>query len=330
MAAKEAHLGPPVEVFRSHSSIEAEVVRGLLDAHGISAAIGSGLSPSVFPMKFGQTQFRVSVPTTSAPAARDLIAGHLDEAAAAEVRRLSETLGPLEERIGFRFRDLGLLEHALTHRSRAHEDASGGVIDNESMEFLGDAVLGFVIADLLFTRFPTHSEGYKSKVKAGVVSAISLARLAENIDLGRFMLLGRGEEKTGGRQKHAILADGFEALIAAIYLDGGIDAAREFIVSHFGPVIAGAGDQAADASFTDDWKSALQEWLQGHGYGLPAYRLAAVDGPDHRRRFDVEVLVAHEVAGRAVGRSKKDAEQQAAREALAKLKAEKLPSNQSR
>ncbi len=320
MTTAKKSIASPVEVFRSHSSIEAEVVRALLDAHQIRAAVASALSPSVFPMGFGQTQFRVSVSGQSAAAARDLIAGHLDEAAATEVRRLSETLGPLEARIGYHFRDLGLLEHALTHRSRAHEDASGGVIDNESLEFLGDAVLGFVVADMLFTRFPTHSEGYKSKVKAGIVSAVSLTRLAEDIDLGRYVLLGRGEEKTGGRQKHAILADGFEALIAAIYLDGGIEAARAFIVSRFGPLIAAAGDQAADAAFTEDWKSALQEWLQANGRGLPSYRLAAADGPDHRKRFEIEVIVGGDVAGRAAGRSKKEAEQQAARQALASLK----------
>lgn len=312
----------PVEVFRSYSSIEAEVVRGLLAAHGIESAVASGLAPSVFPIRFGQAEFRVSVGAPSAPKARDLIAGHLDEAAAAEVRRLSETLGPLETRIGYDFRDLGLLEHALTHRSRAHEDASGGVIDNESLEFLGDAVLGFVIADMLFTRFPTHSEGYKSKVKAGIVSSASLARLAEEIDLGRFVLLGRGEEKTGGRQKQAILADSYEALIAAVYLDGGVDAARAFIVSSFGPLFAAAGDQAAEASFTDDWKSALQEWLQAHGQGLPVYRVAAAEGPDHRKRFEIEVLVGGAVLARAEGRAKKEAEQQAAREALTQLKGE--------
>jgi ribonuclease-3 len=311
--------GPPVEVFHSHSSIEAEVVRGLLDAHDIESGVTSALAPSVFPVRFGEAEFRVSVPAGLAARARDLIASHLDETAAAEVRRLSETLGPLEERIGYAFRDLGLLEHALTHRSRAHEDASGGVIDNESLEFLGDAVLGFVIADMLFSRFPTHSEGYKSKVKASIVSAASLARLAEDIDLGRFVLLGRGEEKTGGRRKHAILADSFEALLAAIYLDGGIDAARAFVVSRFGPLITGAGDQAAEATFTEDWKSALQEWLQANGRGLPQYRLASAEGPDHRKRFDVEVLVGEVVAGRAAGRSKKEAEQQAARQALASL-----------
>jgi ribonuclease-3 len=269
----------PVEVFRSHSAIEVDVVRGLLSAHGIDSIASSALAPSVFPIPFGHAEFRVSVPGVAAARARDVIAGHLDEVAAAEVRRLSDTLGPLEETIDYHFRDLGLLEHALTHRSRAHEDASGGVIDNESLEFLGDAVLGFVVADMLFTRFPTHSEGYKSKVKAGIVSAASLARLAEEIDLGRFVLLGRGEEKTGGRHKHAILADSFEALIASIYLDGGIEAARDFIVSRLGPLITGAGDQAAEASFTDDWKSALQEFLQASGRGLPAYRVASAEGP---------------------------------------------------
>lgn len=303
-------LIPPQEVFRSTSSVEAEVVRGLLDAHGIGAVVSMG----------GQTTFRITVMGDSAARAVALISGHLDIAAATEVRRLSETLGPLEARVGHKFRDLGLLEHALTHRSRAHEDASGGVIDNESLEFLGDAVLGFVIADMLFHHFPTHDEGYKSKVKASIVSAVSLARLAEEIDLGRFVLLGRGEEKTGGRRKHAILADCFEALIASIYLDGGVEAARAFIVARFGPLILSAGDQADEATFTEDWKSALQEWMQANGRGLPNYRLASAEGPDHRKRFDVEVLVQGVATGRAEGRSKKEAEQQAAKAALLVLR----------
>jgi ribonuclease-3 len=309
-----------VEVFRSHSSIEVEVVRGLLAAHRIDSIASSALAQCVFPIRFGHAEFRIRVAASAATRARDVIAGHLDEVAAAEVRRLSDTLGPLEETIGYHFRDLGLLEHALTHRSRAHEDASGGVIDNESLEFLGDAVLGFVVADLLFTRFPTHSEGYKSKVKAGIVSAASLARLAEEVDLGRFVLLGRGEEKTGGRHKLAILADSFEAVIAAVYLDGGIEAARDFIVSRMEPMIAQAGEQAADAIFTADWKSALQEWLQATGRGLPTYRLAAAEGPDHRKRFVVELVVAGEVVSTGDGRAKKEAEQLAAREALTKLR----------
>lgn len=310
---------PVVEILRTHSSIEAEVVRGLLEAHGIHSVVGAPMSLSVFPMRLGQTEFSVSVPQASTGRARELITGHLDEAAAAEVRRLEENLGPLEDRIGHRFRDIGLLEHALTHRSRAHEDASGGVIDNESLEFLGDAVLGFVIADLLFSRFPTHSEGYKSKVKAGIVSSASLARLAEEIGLGRFVLLGRGEEKTGGRQKQAILADSLEAVIAAVYLDGGVEPARDFVLSMFRPLVVSAGERAAEASFTEDWKSAFQEWAQANGRGLPHYRLAGVEGPDHRRRFDVEVLVGGEIVARASGRSKKDAEQQAAKAALSRF-----------
>ena len=304
----------PVEVFRTHSSIEAEVVRGLLEAHGMEASLASALPLAM--MRFGQAEFGIAVNAELAGRARELIAGHLDEAAATEIRRLSEHLGPLEDRIGHKFDDLGLLEHALTHRSRAHEDASGGVIDNESLEFLGDAVLGFVIADLLFHQFPTHSEGYKSKVKAGIVSAAALARLAEAMDLGQFVLLGRGEEKTGGRQKHAILADSFEAVIAAIYLDGGIDAARDFLLSRFEPLVRAAGDRAAEASFTEDWKSALQEQMQAAGRGLPHYRLVAAEGPEHRKRFEVEVLVGGQPIGRASGRSKKEAEQQAAKAAL--------------
>ncbi|HXT69951.1 MAG TPA: ribonuclease III [Vicinamibacterales bacterium] len=314
--AEQQDVRPPVEVFRTHSSIEAEVVRGLLDAHGIDATVASALPQAIFSMRFGQAEFAIAVSAEYSGRAREIIAGHLDEAAATEIRRLSEHLGPLEERIGHKFEDLGLLEHALTHRSRAHEDASGGVIDNESLEFLGDAVLGFVIADLLFHQFPTHSEGYKSKVKAGIVSAAALARLAEAMDLGHFVLLGRGEEKTGGRHKHAILADSFEAVIAAIYLDGGIDAAREFIFSRFEPLVKAAGDRAAEASFTEDWKSALQEQMQAAGRGLPHYRLVGADGPEHRKRFDVEVIVGGQSIGRASGRSKKEAEQQAAKAAL--------------
>jgi ribonuclease-3 len=153
-----------------------------------------------------------------------------------------------------------------------------------------------------------------------MVSSASLARVAEEMELGRYMILGRGEEKTGGRQKHAILADCFEAVIAAIYLDGGIDPAREFILSWFDPLVSAAGDQAADAAFTEDWKSAFQEWLQAAGRGLPVYRLAASEGPDHRKRFDVEVLVGGVPVARAMGRSKKDAEQQAAKAALTSLK----------
>jgi ribonuclease-3 len=230
-------------------------------------------------------------------------------------------LEPLERRLNYRFKDRGLLEHALTHRSRVHEDASGGVFDNESMEFLGDSILGFVIAAMLFREFPQHNEGQKSKMKASLVSAASLARLAEGLDLGEFLILGRGEEKTGGRRKHAIIADCYEALIAAIYLDAGIDAAQRFIEAQFADLITEAKRTGAGADFTDDWKSALQEFLQSKGQGLPAYRLAEEVGPDHRKSFVVEVVVGGEPLGRAEGRSKKEAAQAAARAALERLTA---------
>ena len=248
------------------------------------------------------------------------------------MRRLSETLGPLEERIGYQFRDLGLLEHALTHRSRAHEDASGGVIDNESLEFLGDAVLGFVIADMLFTRFPTHSEGYKSKVKAAIVSAASLTRLAEEIDLGRFVLLGRGEEKTGGRQKHAILADSFEALIAAIYLDGGIDAARDVHrVAVRSAHRRGAAIRPPRRRSPRTGSPRCRNGCRPTGRGLP--QLPARRGRGPRSSQALRRRSARRRRGRPAaptGRSKKDAEQQAAREALAgRSRTKRLDGSQS-
>src|SRR5262249_18539099 len=168
-----------------------------------------------------------------------------------------------------RFKDRGLLEHALTHRSRAAEDVSGGVIDNESLEFLGDAVLGLVIADMLFRQYPTHSEGQKSKIKAAVVSTQSLARHAERLNLGEHLLLGRGEEKSGGRFKQALLADTYEALIAAVYLDGGLEAATAFLRREFQASI----EEAEKSDILGrDYKSALQEWLQSRGLALPEYR----------------------------------------------------------
>jgi ribonuclease III len=306
-------------VFTTHSHVEADVVRGLLDAHGIAAVITSDISQAVFPLRIaGQWELRGCVQPADARTACELIESHRDAVGAGAVR-LRDSLGPLETAAGHRFKDLGLLEHALTHRSKAHEDASGGVFDNESMEFLGDAVLGFVIADLLFREFPTHDEGHKSKIKASIVSTLSLARLAEAMDLGRFVLLGRGEEKTGGRRKQAILADSYEALIAAIYLDGGIDAARGFIARQFGPLIAEARASGSEAAFTEDWKSALQEAAQAQGLGLPEYLMAGEEGPAHRRMFVVDVKVNGETLARGEGRSKKAAEQVAAQRALSAL-----------
>lgn len=307
-----------VVVFRTPSQSEAEVVRGLLESHGIAAMIATDLSRTAFPLTLNE--LRIAVPAEEGDQAKRLIASHRDESGTGRVVPFGSELEPLERRIGYRFRDRGLLEHALTHRSRVHEDASGGVFDNESMEFLGDSVLGFVIADLLFREFPEHNEGQKSKLKASLVSSASLARLAEKIDIGHYLILGRGEEKTGGRLKHGLVADCYEALIAAIYLDGGVEAARSFIVRQFADLIEEARRTGAQAAFTEDYKSALQEWLQSQDRGLPVYRLAAEVGPAHRRMFDVEVLVNGEPAGRAEGRTKKEAAQSAARQALERLK----------
>ena len=306
-----------VVIFRTPSQIEADVVRGLLETHGIATMISSDMSRTPFPLAVNE--LRVAVHAEDADQAKRIIESHREESLPGRVVPFGSEFEPLERRIGYRFRDRGLLEHALTHRSRVHEDASGGVFDNESMEFLGDSVLGFVIADLLFRRFPQHNEGQKSKLKASIVSAASLARLGEKIGLGEFLILGRGEEKTGGRRKLALIADCYEALIAAIYLDGGIEPVRGFIERQFADLIEEARRTGAHAAFTEDYKSALQEWLQSHDRGLPSYRLAAELGPAHRRLFDVEVLVNGEPIARAEGKSKKEAAQAAAKLALEQL-----------
>src|SRR6188508_1672695 len=307
----------PTVIFRTPSQIEADVVRGLLETHGIATIVSSDMSRTPFPLTVNE--LRIAVHPEEADRATRIIASHREESGPGRVVPFGSELEPLERRIGYRFKDRGLLEHALTHRSRVHEDASGGVFDNESMEFLGDSVLGFAIADMLFRQFPQHNEGQKSKLKASIVSAASLARLGERINLGEFLILGRGEEKTGGRRKLALISDCYEALIAAIYLDGGIEPARTFIERQFAEMIAAARRTGVEASFTEDYKSALQEWLQSRDRGLPVYRLAAETGPPHRRSFEVEVLVEGTPVARAEGSSKKEAAQAAAKAALGLL-----------
>src|SRR4026209_943601 len=186
----------PDIVFSTTSDIEASVVLALLDSHGISGFRITGNPQAILPMSMSPLgEVRIAVPEDLAEEARRIIDSHREDVGA-RVVRLRDEFDELQVRIGDRFRDRGLLEHALTHKSRAAEDASGGVADNESLEFLGDAVLGFVVADVLFKRFPEYDEGQKSKVKASVVSTASLARHAEQMGLGDHLLLGRGEEKT--------------------------------------------------------------------------------------------------------------------------------------
>jgi ribonuclease-3 len=306
----------PAVVFTTRSDIEASVVMALLDSQGIASFRVSGNPQAIWPMAVNALgDIRVAVAADAAEEARRIIDSHREDVGS-RVVRLRDEFDDLERRIGYRFVDRGLLEHALTHKSRVAEDASGGVFDNESLEFLGDAVLGLVVAEALFRRFPDYDEGQKSKIKAAVVSTQSLARRAEQIRLGDHLLLGRGEEKTGGRFKQALLADGYEALIAAIYLDGGLPAAAAFLDRELGDAIE-AGAQPGVVG--EDYKSALQERLQALGRPLPEYRVAAEAGPDHRKLFTIEVVVSGDVLGSATGRAKKEAEQEAARIALERL-----------
>ena len=305
-------------IFRTHSEIEAQIVRGLLEAHGIMSVLSSAVPHSIFPLSVeGLNDVRIAVHSSEADEALRIIEGHRTELKNGEVIRLRDEFETLQQAIGYRFKDRGLLEHAMTHTSRANEDVSGGVVDNESMEFLGDALLGFVVADLLFHEFPEFDEGEKSKTKASLVSTASLARQAERLRIGEHLLLGKGEEKTGGRRKQALLADGYEALLAAVYLDGGIEPARGFITREFRDLIA---DVRRHGVGGEDYKSALQELLQSRDQPLPEYRLVNTLGPDHSKLFEVEVVVRGEPLSRATGSSKKDAEQEAARAALEKLK----------
>ena len=306
-----------VVIFRAQSDVEASIVRGLLEANGVLSVVSSAVLHSVFPVNVNELgEVRISVRPDEADEARRIIASHRTEIPSVKIVRIRDEFDALQHVIDYRFRDRGLLEHAMTHTSRANEDVSGGVADNESLEFLGDAVLGFVIADVLYREFPEFNEGQKSKIKAALVSTTTLARQAERLMLGEHLLLGRGEEKTGGRRKQALLADGYEALLAAIYLDGGVEQARAFIVREFAPLVAQVREHGLVG---DDHKSALQEYLQSRDQSLPEYRIAGTIGPDHRKLFQVEVVVRGEALASATGASKKEAEQEAARLALQRL-----------
>lgn len=307
-----------VIIFRTHSQVEASVVRGLLEANGVMPIVSASPLRSVFPLTVSDMgEVRLAVHPDEAEEAMRIIESHRTELQTGQVVRLRDEFDGLERSIDYRFRDRGLLEHAMTHTSRANEDVSGGVVDNESLEFLGDAVLGFVVADLLFREFPGFNEGQKSKIKATLVSTTTLARQADRLALGEHLLLGRGEEKTGGRRKQALLADGYEALIAAIYLDGGIEQARAFIVREFSPLVAEVKTHGMSAG---DHKSALQEFLQAADRPLPEYRLTGSMGPDHRKQFQVAVFIGGVAMAEAIGPSKKEAEQEAARLALGRLR----------
>jgi ribonuclease-3 len=225
-------------------------------------------------------------------------------------------LRALEDRLGYRFKDIGLLDRALTHASRANEDLARRLGDNEALEFLGDSVLGFVVSDLLHRRDPEGDEGLKSKARALLVAAQSLAQRAGELGLPELLLLGRGEERSGGRQKQALWADAYEAVIAALYLDGGIEVAHRFVRDEF------ARDLQRPPAGGADHKSALQERLQASGEPVPDYVVVEEQGPGHRKRFRVQCLIRGRAVSEGEGFSKKEAQQEAARRALAALEAE--------
>lgn len=222
----------------------------------------------------------------------------------------------LEAALGYHFRNRGLLARALTHRSSVYEKGLvTAATDNERLEFLGDAILGFVVSDALVAEHPGYPEGRLSKVKAHLVSSSHLHQVAARLRLGDYLLLGRGEEMSGGRQKKALLADALEALIAALYLDGGIEAARRFVLQH----IIGEAEPAAEVALATDYKSALQELAQSMKLPQPRYAIVEERGPEHAKTFLVEARVGREWVSRAEGLSKKSAGQKAAQEILHRL-----------
>jgi len=215
----------------------------------------------------------------------------------------------LAGRLGYRFDDLSLLSHALAHRSWCGEQ-EGGAPSNERLEFLGDAVLGLIVARFTYEQYPEFPEGKLAKVRSAVVNARVLAGVASRLGIGEVLLLGRGEEGSGGRKKASILADAFEAVLGAVYLDGGWAAAESLVLEELGVAIAQAGEEPDDF----DHKSRLQEKAVREGNGTPRYVVVG-SGPDHDRAYVAEVFLAGERRGTGMGRSKKDAEQEAARNA---------------
>jgi ribonuclease-3 len=225
------------------------------------------------------------------------------------VRRLSH----LERKLGHSFRDRALLEAALTHPSHAHEAATA--VHYERLEFLGDAVLGFLLAELIYRRRPELDQGGMTRLRSRLANAHALAARARELALGDHIRLGRGETRSGGKEKISVLADVFESVVAAIFIDGGVRAARAFLRRCCRESV----DRLSAGSSDTDPKTGLQELLQARGQDRPTYRVVGVEGPQHRRRFRVEAVLDGQVAGRGEGGSKKEAEREAAREVLASL-----------
>lgn len=223
----------------------------------------------------------------------------------------------LERRIGYSFSNRPLLAEALTHRSYLNETRDPAAKDNERLEFFGDAVLGFLVGRLLLERFPASREGELARMKASLVGEETLAELARDMGIGAYLRLGKGEERSGGRERKSLLANAFEALLAAVYLDGGPEHAGRIVEEAFVPLLSGV----AEGTSGRDHKTEFQEAVQALCGVPPVYRLLDTSGPPHDQRFTVAAFVEGEKVGEGCGRNKKEAEQAAAREGLARLAA---------
>ena len=222
-----------------------------------------------------------------------------------------EQLNSLQDRIKFKFSDIKLLNKALTHRSYANEN-SVALKHNERLEFLGDSVLDILVSDYLVHKYNEFAEGTLSKIRAAVVNETCLAKLAKNIKLGSYLLLGKGEDLSGGRGKASILADTFEALAGAVFCDGRFDAASNIFL----PLLIEEITKTAQSWSFRDFKSDLQEYTQNKLVCIPSYKVVREIGPDHAKKFEVVVMIKNEVGGKGFGRSKKEAEQAAAKMAM--------------
>ena len=220
-------------------------------------------------------------------------------------------LNALEERLEYQFHDLALLDTALTHTSYVKGDGRASA-HNERLEFLGDAVLGLCTSEYLFIRFPDSDEGAMTRLRAQAVCESALYEVAKDYGFGRLLLLGRGEDHSGGREKPSILSDAVEAVIGALYIDGGMEVAKRFIMRFVHKSV----EDAMAGRLIKDHKTMLQEYVQKHHMGQIAYELIGSSGPDHNKTFSMRVLVAGETAGTGEGRTKQEAGQQAARAAL--------------
>lgn len=226
-------------------------------------------------------------------------------------------LETLQRRIGHRFVNRRLLVTALKHRSYVYAHNEGGVASNERLEFLGDAVLDIVVTEYLYQRFRRKREGALTQIKSLIVSKTVLAEKARQMGLGEFLLLSKEEEMAGGRARTSIIGDAYEAMVGAIYLDGGLPVAQKFLRTH---LLTDLNELLANGEYLN-FKSALLEYAQSEGLGQPEYMLNLEEGPDHHKIFTIDVSVGGENLGRGTGRSKKQAQQRAAREALNRLDA---------